>query len=103
MGHGTFIFEGEITPLYEWSGGEAVGGVCDYITRGWPEDAELLGMFAGEDSLGLVPELSAVERCYAHVGWDGTVFYHAEPGPGQFRVTHVWRESVRKEIGGGER
>jgi len=93
MGHGTFIFEGEFTELCEWDGPDWSGPVCDYVAKGWMDANEVLGMLL--DQFEVLPDLTAVERCYAHIGKDGCVFYHSDPGPGRFKVTHIDRHNVK--------
>jgi hypothetical protein len=91
MGHGTFIFAGEFTLLYEWDG-DWSGPPSEYVAKGWMDDNEVFEWFWHED--GMIPDMSAVERDYAHIGKDCSVFYHAGPGPGRFKVTHIEYRAV---------
>lgn len=93
MGHGVFIHAGEFTPLHEYDGPDFSGPLCDWVAKGWMDDGAVLAWFWDYD--GMVPELAKVERCYAHIGKDGCVFYHNEPKAGRFKVTHIYRENIR--------
>lgn len=87
MGHGTFIFPGEFTELHEWDGPDWSGPVCEYVAKGWMDGADVLMTML--EQWERLPDLTAVDRCYAHIGKDGCVFYHNEPGRGRFKVTAI--------------
>lgn len=93
MGHGAFILHGEFTELYESDGDGYFGAVMDYVAKGWMDGSEV--MLTMLNQFERLPDLTAVERCYAHIGRDGSVFYHNEPGPGRFPVTHVYRDKTK--------
>lgn len=101
MGHGTFIFEGEFAELREGERGDWGGPVCDYVAKGWMDGTDVLLTLLGQ--FEVLPDLSKVERCYAHIGKDGCVFYHSEPGRGRFPVTHIERSFVKEAYGAGGR
>ena len=95
MGHGTFIHPGEFTELHEWDGPDWSGPLCSWVAKDWMDANVVLAWFLEYYNGELLPDLTAVERCYAHIGKDGCVFFHSDPGPGRFRVTHIWREHVK--------